>query len=114
MHTTTLIPQHQPSRAEFQAFIESLPGGTWAGALGIPRGVIEAERGHVYVDYDDDYGHYFDTYLDGQRKAELLAQLGRSPRLAFHLHASQVDVGSEELADTILSRLLRTWGGATE
>jgi len=114
MHTTTLIPQHPPSLPEFKAFIESLPGGSWGGALGIPRGVVVAERGHVYVDYDDKYGYYFDAYLDEQRKADLLAQFGRLPQLALHVQASIVDVGSKELADGLCSLLLSKWGGVLE
>jgi hypothetical protein len=114
MHTTTLILREQPSLADFRAFIESLPGGGWAGAIGIPRGVVEAERGHVYVDYDDKYGHYFDNYLDEQRKADLLAQIGQSPQFAIHVQASVVDVGSRELADHLCKMLLAKWGGTIE
>src|SRR5262249_21292763 len=101
MATTTLIPRNRPSLEEFRAFIESLPGGYWADESGIPRGVVEAERGHVYVDYDSNYGRYFQNHLDTRRRAELLARLGGAPTVALHVEASVVDPGSDELAERI-------------
>jgi hypothetical protein len=114
MRTTTLIPKQPPSLAEFKAFIEALPNGAWAGHSGICRGVVEAERGHVYVDYDDNYGRYFEAYLDEPRKAELLARLGQAPRLALHIQASTFDVGSGELAEEVCTLLRSRWGGELE
>jgi hypothetical protein len=42
----------------------------------------------VYLDYDQHYRNYFDSFHDEQRRAELSARLGFSPRLAIHLQAS--------------------------
>ncbi len=114
MHTTTLLPKHPPSLAEFKTFIEALPNGAWTGLTGVSRGVVEAERGHVYVDYDENYGPYFDNYLDEQRKAELIARLGDAPRVALHIQASTFDVGSNELAEEVCALLSSRWGGELE
>jgi hypothetical protein len=114
MRTTTLIPKHPPSLAEFKTFIEALPNGAWTGLTGISRGVVEAERGHVYIDYDENYGRYFDESLDEPRKAELVARLGHAPRLALHIQASTFDVGSHELADEVCALLRSRWGGEQE
>jgi hypothetical protein len=114
MRTTTLIPKRPPSLAEFKTFIEALPNAAWTALTGISRGVVEAERGHVFVDYDENYGRYFDEYLAEPRKAELVARLGHAPRLALHIQASTFDVGSNELADEVCSLLRSRWGGELE
>jgi hypothetical protein len=94
--------------------IESIPGGSWADGLSTPRGVVEAERGHVYVDYDNAYGDFVERYMDEQRREELLNEFGGAPKLALHIHASTFDVGSDELAKEVAGLLLGLWGGDTE
>jgi hypothetical protein len=68
----------------------------------------------VYVDYDENYGRYFDESLDEPRKADLVARLGYAPRLALHIQASTFDVGSSELANEVCALLRSRWGGELE
>jgi hypothetical protein len=111
MHTITFYPKHLPTLDEVKGFVQSIPEGDWVTDTGVSRGVIESEDGRVYLDYDDHYREYFDKYLDAQQRAELIAQLGFSPTLALHLHASHAYQGSRELAHAICKSLVTKWGG---
>jgi hypothetical protein len=108
MHTITVFPKGQPSLDEVKRFVQSLPEGEWVTET---RGVIESEDGRIYLDYDDHYRQYFDTYLDEGHRAELAARLGFSPTLALHLHASHAYQHSRELAKAICESLVSKWGG---
>src|SRR5205807_1730020 len=61
--------------------------------------------------YHDHYQEYFDKYLDEDQRAELTAQLGFSPRLALHVHASNAYERSRELAREVCEALVKQWGG---
>ena len=78
---------------------------------GVSRGVVEAEDGRVYLDYNEHYREYFDKYLDEQQRTELTSRLGFSPTLALHLHASNAYQHSRDLAQAICERLVNKWGG---
>ena len=108
MHTIAIYPQRNPSLEEIKGFVRSFPDGEWVTAS---RGVIESDDGRVYLDYDEHYREYFDKYLDEQHRAELTAQLGFSPRLALHVHASNAYQHSRELARAISDALIEQWGG---
>ncbi len=111
MHTITFYPQRTPSLEEVKRFVRSFPEGEWVTETGVSRGVIESEDGRVYLDYDDGYPEYFDTYLDTRQRKELTSRLGFSPALALHLHASHAYQHSRELAHAICESLATQWGG---
>ena len=109
MHTIIFYPERNPSLEEIKNFVRSFPAdGEWVTAS---RGVIESDEGRVYLDYDEHYRTYFDTYLDEQQRAELTARLGFPPRLAIHLQVSNAYQHSRELARTICEALVSRWGG---
>jgi hypothetical protein len=108
MNTMTVYPERNPSLEEIQGFVRSFHDGDWVTAS---RGVIESDDGRVYLDYDEQYRTYFDTYLDEQQRAELTARLGFSPRLAIHLQVSNAYQHSRELARTVCEALVSRWGG---
>jgi hypothetical protein len=112
MHTITFYPKTPPSLADIKGFVQSYPEGDWLTEPGVSRGVIEAEDGRVYLDYDDHYREYFDKYLDERQRAELTARLGFSPTLALHIQASHAFRHSRELARAICTTLATKWGGA--
>jgi hypothetical protein len=108
MHTISVYPERNPSLEEIKGFVRSFPDGDWVTGS---RGVIEADDGRVYLDYDEQYRKYFDQDLDEQQRAELTGRLGFSPRLAIHLQVSNAYQHSRELARAVCEALVRRWGG---
>src|SRR5437016_5336411 len=98
MQTIIVYPRSKPTLEEVQEFIRSFPEGEWVTGAKISRGVVESDDGRVYLDYDEQYREYFDTYLDEQQRTELTARLGFVPTLALHVHASNAYQHSGELA----------------
>jgi hypothetical protein len=111
MHTITVYPKSRPTLEEVQGFIRALPEGDWVSEAGTSRGVVEAEDGRIYLDYDERYRHYFDNYLSDQERADLSKRLGFSPTLALHVHISNAFRQSDQLARSVCQDLLRKWGG---
>jgi hypothetical protein len=111
VHTITFYPKNKPSLDEVKEFVRSFPEGDWVVGTGVHRGVVESEDGRIYLDYDDHFRDYFDTYLDERQRAELTARLGFSPTLAVHVHASNAYKNSRELARSVCEDLVKKWGG---
>jgi hypothetical protein len=108
MHTLSVYPKSIPSLEDVQTFVMSLPEGDWVTAS---RGVIESDDGRVYLDYDNDYGNYFNNYLEPREREQLATRLGFAPSLALHLHVSTHYRHSRELAQLICEMLVKKWGG---